>query len=90
MAGNLHREIQGVQDEFSGIFHQETFASGSVLQYSTNVFVGTMAALMGVLEDVGMAVESDHVVVFTDIYSLGEISILQYNERIAQPAWCRT
>jgi hypothetical protein len=40
MAGSIHREIQGVQDDFPEIFHQENFASGSVLQYSTNVFVG--------------------------------------------------
>ena len=47
-----------------------------------------MAAFIGSLEDVGMAVESDHVVVFIDIYSLGELDILQYDERIAQPDWC--
>jgi hypothetical protein len=40
MAGSIYREIQGVQDDFPEIFHQENFASGSVLQYSTNVFVG--------------------------------------------------
>jgi len=42
MAGSIHREIQGVQDDFPGIFHQENFASGSVSPYSTkdNVFVG--------------------------------------------------
>ena len=47
-----------------------------------------MLPLIGGLEDVGMAVESDHVVVFTDIYSLGKNDILQYDERIAQRDWC--
>jgi hypothetical protein len=46
-----------------------------------------MAALIRGLEGVGMAVESDHVVVFIDIYDFGEIDILQYDERIAQRDW---
>ena len=40
LAGNIHRELQGIQDVFHGKFHQENIASGSVLIYSTNVFVG--------------------------------------------------
>ena len=46
-----------------------------------------MAVLIEGLGDVGMAVESDHVVVFIEISSLGEIDILQYDERIVQCEW---
>lgn len=40
LAGSIHRELQDIQDDFHGKFHQENIASGSVLKYSTNVFVG--------------------------------------------------
>lgn len=47
----------------------------------------TLGQQLHLLEDVGVTVEPDHVVVFIDIYSLGESNILKYYERIAARDW---
>lgn len=56
-----------------------------VINFGVRAF--TLGQQLHLLEDVGVAVEPDHVVVFIDIYSLGEIDILKYYERIAARDW---
>ncbi len=71
-----------LEDRLNQHHHAGTYR---VINFGVRAF--TLAQQLHLLEDVGVTVEPDHVVLFIDIYSLGEIDILKYYRRIAARDW---